>query len=243
MARQTQAFTLIELLVVISIIAILIAILLPALAKARESARRVQCQARQHQLIVGTHAFAADHEDQVMNRGTTHFSHSTDRPSVYSSYAGYKEANPNNSNPINSWVESYMGTDRANALFCTGSITNDPTKLPTAGSYASTYMTFQYFGDVNRTNRLASISWQSAAKLHDPMSVHASPEIPIWSCMGIYKVSNGTYIGHDADSGIKQYTGMNSAQLDGSVKWNIVDELERYGFIAGTLAVYRPKFD
>ncbi|MAX26475.1 MAG: hypothetical protein CMJ19_18435 [Phycisphaeraceae bacterium] len=243
MTRQNKAFTLIELLVVISIIAILISILLPALAKARESTRRVQCQARQHQLIVGTHAFAADNNDEFMNRGATYFAHCTARPSGFSAQANYKHANPAVSFPINTWVDQYLGNSRTNTLFCTGSITNDPTRAPTYGSYADLYMTYQYFGDVNRTNRLGSMSWQSGATVHDPMSVHASPLTPMWSCMAIYKVSNGTYIGHDAPSGVKQYTGMNAAQLDGSARWFNVDELERFGFVSGSLAFYRPKID
>tara|TARA_Y100000589_G_scaffold211231_3_gene199191 strand:+ start:287 stop:1015 length:729 start_codon:yes stop_codon:yes gene_type:complete len=238
MSKKNNAFTLIELLVVISIIAILIAILLPALAKARESARRVQCQSRQHGLIVATHAFAADNKNHFMNRGRTKYTHSTDRPSSYSSSSLYDDANPSTAYPINDWANQYMAVDRSLSLFCTGSLSTDVTKMPTASGYDSIYMTYQYFGDATSKARYANISWLSSVELPSPEDVHASPKTPIWSCMTIEKVSNGTYIGHDAPSTTKPYTGQNSAQLDGSVAWTAVDQMSRYAVVSGSMAFY-----
>jgi prepilin-type N-terminal cleavage/methylation domain-containing protein/prepilin-type processing-associated H-X9-DG protein len=71
MSRLQRAFTLIELLVVIAIIAILAAILFPVFARARESARRIQCASNLKQL--GTAVMMYAHKNYLLgNRVKLH---------------------------------------------------------------------------------------------------------------------------------------------------------------------------
>jgi len=68
-SRIASGFTLIELLVVIAIIAVLAALLLPALARARSSARRVECLSRQRDWARAVHTYADENEGWIPREG------------------------------------------------------------------------------------------------------------------------------------------------------------------------------
>lgn len=64
-SRLQRGFTLIELLVVISIIALLAAILFPVFSRARENARRSNCQSNLKQIGLGMLQYTADYDERV----------------------------------------------------------------------------------------------------------------------------------------------------------------------------------
>ncbi|MGD0111181.1 MAG: prepilin-type N-terminal cleavage/methylation domain-containing protein [Armatimonadota bacterium] len=62
MTRRTRGFTLIELLVVIAIIAILAAMLFPVFARARESARKIQCLSNIKNIAIAYQIYLTDYD-------------------------------------------------------------------------------------------------------------------------------------------------------------------------------------
>jgi len=81
-----QAFTLIELLVVIAIIAILASLLLPALAKAKESAKRIQCVNDLRQMGMSVIMYADEHDGFFPERGISPTSSSNFWPLLLQPY-------------------------------------------------------------------------------------------------------------------------------------------------------------
>jgi prepilin-type N-terminal cleavage/methylation domain-containing protein len=66
---RAHGFTLIELLVVIGIIAVLAGLILPALAKAKGTARRVECISRQKQWAGAFHMYVDENEGWIPREG------------------------------------------------------------------------------------------------------------------------------------------------------------------------------
>lgn len=67
--KRGHGFTLVELLIIIGIIAMLAGLLLPALARAKTSAKRVQCANNQRQLILTWNLYAGDNIDNAVANG------------------------------------------------------------------------------------------------------------------------------------------------------------------------------
>ncbi len=117
---QRKGFTLIELLVVIAIIAILAAILFPVFAKAREMARKSNCQNNLKQIALGFNMYQNDYDStypsSAAKPGVTAYSEATDR--IYRAGHGFLPPLPNQ--PIvGAWPELlYPYKRNPNLVYC-----------------------------------------------------------------------------------------------------------------------------
>ncbi len=90
--RRLNGFTIVELLVVIAIIGLIVSLLLPAVNAARESARKIECQANLKQVGLSMIQYLDTHKDTFPDAAKLP-SVTPDTPSLYSFLADYAEEN------------------------------------------------------------------------------------------------------------------------------------------------------
>lgn len=243
-----RAFTLIELLVVISIIALLIAILLPALSRAKEGARRAQCQSNLHSMAVASIAHTADAKGRLLVNDSTEGGRLSGIQAFSPQVLQFGNDGPGGRGDRNMWngyMDDFDKDTGSAALYCP-SYAGDPlhtqangwpdTDIFSGPLYAMGYAYFAgYSRDVNT-------AWAIQATDDAPVDVEASSDLPIAGDMIEGNTGQWLYYAHNGSGSVgggnnweagtanADPDGFNSAFVDGSVSWRTFrpneDEIE-----------------
>jgi prepilin-type N-terminal cleavage/methylation domain-containing protein/prepilin-type processing-associated H-X9-DG protein len=222
-----NAFTLVELLVVIGIIAVLMAILFPAFARARESARRVECASRLSQLAATVHMYAIENRGKVPpgNRDNN-----TEEHCIWLSQSAYDAFVSRLSNKV--------------MLSCPHLQETQPNYPPGNIGWV---MGYDYLGGHAKLREVAVNDWLS------PLQVAESGSYPIfcdmndwsptdgWTAIGHRKSGPGGFFLNSGGVAAKDFAsaGGNVAYLDGSVSWHDITALQEHQTYSGSSTAYR----
>ncbi|MEN6356124.1 MAG: prepilin-type N-terminal cleavage/methylation domain-containing protein [Armatimonadota bacterium] len=146
MPARKKGFTLIELLVVIAIIAILAAILFPVFARAREQARKSNCQNNLKSCAVALQLYWGDYDGTLPSSAITgQTTYDNTKSTTFVSKVGYL---PPKDNAVNeTWTEVLYGhMKNKDVMFCpSDSITaNDAAYNETASSASCSQVSYWY---------------------------------------------------------------------------------------------------
>src|SRR5688500_3317203 len=214
MRKAKNAFTLVELLVVIGIIAILVGILLPTLARARESARRVQCASNLRQLSTAFVMYCHENKDWFPfpavfgGPGATTLGYGTGSeppPTGFpADWIGWAEdwivwRNKKPTDPLRGAIVKHLGNPSSGAIMLCPSddsvyrrITNaDGTTYP----YSYVMNSYMSFGTNRNPHRPDTIV--------NPKNNLRFPELAAWKMTQVRKASNKIIV-YELDEGAKQ---------------------------------------
>lgn len=252
--QSLHGFTLMELLVVISIIALLLSILAPSLGLVKERARRTICGSNLKQMVLAGIMYAQDHNGRFIYKE----SGGTWQPHIW--WELHKSANFDYRVFFEGYLDGYKlkkrgvwtkGYDHApKAMFCPSAITKELGYGKTwpyspTSSWAPFQTSYQYFNLGFYENIRNQASWLSFAKM--PLTATAKSSTPLFGDLMEYRDLDGGFwrAANHFKNGFKEWDyegepeGMNSACVDGSVRWYKYDsETEVYwGMRGGSVTI------
>ena len=199
---KRRGFTLIELLVVIAIIAILAAILFPVFARARENARKANCQSNLKQIGLGFSMYAQDYDERLFGARV----------------------------PFEGWTGAIMPYVKNTGVFGCPSWTGTLAAIPRGALCGGCgNWTTVLWGGYTYSNTLASggcANWVSAIALagmdkpadrilaYDGVCPHGTPVGPYPTAAGNLHVQS-----EDTNPPGRHMEGFNAVFYDGHVKW------------------------
>lgn len=200
---KRQGFTLIELLVVIAIIAILAAILFPVFARARENARKANCQSNLKQIGIAYNMYTQDYDERIAPTSIGSPLGTIWAPGLLDPYIKNKQV----------WICPSNSTIQATAAVGIQGATNCAcanTYYRLRGGYGMNY------GDTGRLNPWPVPSGRALAEINDPAGtlMVADSNCVVASPPGVWPSDAA-----NMKANMRHNDGANALFCDGHVKW------------------------